>query len=69
LTKNLCKTHNVALVAVSHKMLKIVHTLIKNNFIPRRIKNTFRLEHDKKKMIKNKKIPIPPFDKNTVASG
>ncbi|MDR2757371.1 MAG: IS110 family transposase [Planctomycetaceae bacterium] len=31
LTKNLCKTHNVALVAVSHKMLKIVHTLIKNN--------------------------------------
>ncbi|MDR2172310.1 MAG: IS110 family transposase [Planctomycetaceae bacterium] len=30
LTENLNKAHNVAVVAVAHKMLKIAHTLVKN---------------------------------------
>ncbi|MDR2168767.1 MAG: hypothetical protein LBP59_01330 [Planctomycetaceae bacterium] len=30
LTENLNKTHNVAVVAVAHKILKIAHTLVKN---------------------------------------
>jgi hypothetical protein len=30
LTEHLNKAHNVAVVAVAHKMLKIAHTLVKN---------------------------------------